>query len=183
MQAACYFVELTSPKPSPNFLHSTWPPQRLRRLALMETAFMYLEKRLFIKSGSPAGRWNSHRMCQQFLCRHMSKYRTPGRSQTFRFDQSLYYFTDVEVDEIYNLACPSPIHDQRDPVQTTTTSVRGAINMLRFAKRLKASILQTSTSERTTIRLFIRAPHRLCIYETHSRHSLLQRNSDDPRRG
>jgi len=54
----------------------------------------------------------------------------------------------VEVDEIYNLACPaSPIHYQRDPVQTTKTSVHGAINMLGLAKRTKAKILQASTSE------------------------------------
>src|SRR5258707_6097752 len=54
----------------------------------------------------------------------------------------------VEVDEIYNLACPaSPIHYQHDPVQTTKTSVHGAINMLGLAKRLRASILQASTSE------------------------------------
>ncbi|MEW5948506.1 MAG: UDP-glucuronic acid decarboxylase family protein [Thermodesulfobacteriota bacterium] len=54
----------------------------------------------------------------------------------------------VEVDEIYNLACPaSPIHYQHDPVQTTKTSVHGAINMLGLAKRLKAKILQASTSE------------------------------------
>jgi UDP-glucuronate decarboxylase len=54
----------------------------------------------------------------------------------------------VEVDEIYNLACPaSPIHYQRDPVQTTKTSVHGAINMLGLAKRVKARILQASTSE------------------------------------
>ena len=54
----------------------------------------------------------------------------------------------VEVDEIYNLACPaSPIHYQHDPVQTTKTSVIGAINMLGLAKRLKAKILQASTSE------------------------------------
>jgi UDP-glucuronate decarboxylase len=54
----------------------------------------------------------------------------------------------IEVDEIYNLACPaSPIHYQFDPVQTTKTSVIGAINMLGLAKRLKAKILQTSTSE------------------------------------
>jgi UDP-glucuronate decarboxylase len=54
----------------------------------------------------------------------------------------------VEVDEIYNLACPaSPIHYQFDPVQTTKTSVIGAINMLGLAKRLKAKILQASTSE------------------------------------
>ncbi|GJD90488.1 UDP-glucose 4-epimerase [Methylobacterium hispanicum] len=54
----------------------------------------------------------------------------------------------VEVDEIYNLACPaSPVHYQADPVQTTKTSVVGAINMLRLAKRVKAKILQASTSE------------------------------------
>jgi UDP-glucuronate decarboxylase len=54
----------------------------------------------------------------------------------------------VEVDEIYNLACPaSPIHYQRDPVQTTKTSVHGAINMLGLAKRVKAKIFQASTSE------------------------------------
>jgi UDP-glucuronate decarboxylase len=54
----------------------------------------------------------------------------------------------VEVDEIYNLACPaSPVHYQLDPVQTTKTSVHGAINMLGLAKRLKAKILQASTSE------------------------------------
>jgi len=54
----------------------------------------------------------------------------------------------VEVDEIYNLACPaSPIHYQWDPVQTTKTSVIGAINMLGLAKRVKAKILQASTSE------------------------------------
>ena len=54
----------------------------------------------------------------------------------------------VEVDEIYNLACPaSPIHYQHDPVQTLKTSVHGAINMLGLAKRLKARILQASTSE------------------------------------
>ena len=54
----------------------------------------------------------------------------------------------VEIDEIYNLACPaSPVHYQRDPVQTTKTSVHGAINMLGLAKRTRAKILQASTSE------------------------------------
>ena len=54
----------------------------------------------------------------------------------------------IEVDEIYNLACPaSPVHYQFDPVQTTKTSVHGAINMLGLAKRLKARIFQASTSE------------------------------------
>ena len=54
----------------------------------------------------------------------------------------------VEVDEIYNLACPaSPVHYQNDPVQTTKTSIHGAINMLGLAKRVKAKIFQASTSE------------------------------------
>ncbi|MBW1920328.1 MAG: GDP-mannose 4,6-dehydratase, partial [Deltaproteobacteria bacterium] len=54
----------------------------------------------------------------------------------------------LEVDEIYNLACPaSPIHYQYNPVKTTKTSVMGAINMLGLAKRVKAKILQASTSE------------------------------------
>ncbi|MEQ1492723.1 MAG: GDP-mannose 4,6-dehydratase, partial [Terricaulis sp.] len=54
----------------------------------------------------------------------------------------------VEVDQIYNLACPaSPVHYQHDPVQTTKTSVHGAINMLGLAKRLKARIFQASTAE------------------------------------
>jgi UDP-glucuronate decarboxylase len=60
----------------------------------------------------------------------------------------------VEVDEIYNLACPaSPIHYQHDPVQTTKTSVHGAINMLGLAKRTKAKILQASEPPRVCRRL------------------------------
>ena len=63
-----------------------------------------------------------------------------------RHDITLPLF--VEVDEIYNLACPaSPVHYQHDPVQTTKTSVHGAINMLGLAKRLGCKILQASTSE------------------------------------
>jgi len=63
-----------------------------------------------------------------------------------RHDVTLPIF--LEVDEIYNLACPaSPVHYQFDPVQTTKTSVHGAINMLGLAKRVKAKILQASTSE------------------------------------
>jgi UDP-glucuronate decarboxylase len=55
---------------------------------------------------------------------------------------------NIEVDEIYNLACPaSPVHYQRDPIQTTKTSVLGAMNMLGLAKRTKAKIMQASTSE------------------------------------
>ena len=68
------------------------------------------------------------------------------RFEILRHDITMPLF--VEVDEIYNLACPaSPIHYQNDPVQTTKTSVHGAINMLGLAKRLKARILQASTSE------------------------------------
>lgn len=68
------------------------------------------------------------------------------RFEFLRHDVTFPLF--VEVDEIYNLACPaSPIHYQHDPVQTTKTSVHGAINMLGLAKRLKARILQASTSE------------------------------------
>src|ERR1700722_15183530 len=66
--------------------------------------------------------------------------------EAFRHDVTFPLY--VEVDEIYNLACPaSPIHYQFDPVQTTKTSVSGAINMLGLAKRLKAKIFQASTSE------------------------------------
>ena len=65
----------------------------------------------------------------------------------------------VEVDEIYNLACPaSPIHYQYDPVQTTKTSVIGAINMLGLAKRVKAKILQASTWRSMATRTSIRRP-------------------------
>lgn len=68
------------------------------------------------------------------------------RFELIRHDITLPLF--VEVDEIYNLACPaSPIHYQRDPVQTTKTCVHGAINMLGLAKRVNAKILQASTSE------------------------------------
>ncbi|HEY2710127.1 MAG TPA: UDP-glucuronic acid decarboxylase family protein [Caulobacteraceae bacterium] len=68
------------------------------------------------------------------------------RFEFMRHDVTMPLF--VEVDEIYNLACPaSPIHYQHDPVQTTKTSVHGAINMLGLAKRLKCRILQASTSE------------------------------------
>ena len=69
-----------------------------------------------------------------------------SRFEVIRHDVTFPLF--VEVDAIYNLACPaSPIHYQSDPVQTTKTSVHGAINMLGLAKRLRAPILQASTSE------------------------------------
>jgi len=68
------------------------------------------------------------------------------RFELMRHDVTFPLF--VEVDEIYNLACPaSPIHYQHNPVQTTKTSVHGAINMLGLAKRTRAKILQASTSE------------------------------------
>jgi UDP-glucuronate decarboxylase len=68
------------------------------------------------------------------------------RFEVLRHDITFPLF--VEVDQIYNLACPaSPIHYQHDPIQTTKTSVAGAINMLGLAKRLRIPILQASTSE------------------------------------
>jgi UDP-glucuronate decarboxylase len=68
------------------------------------------------------------------------------RFEVLRHDMTFPLY--VEVDQIYNLACPaSPVHYQFDPVQTTKTSVHGAINVLGLAKRLKAKILQASTSE------------------------------------
>lgn len=74
---------------------------------------------------------------------HLHKH---SRFEFMRHDVTFPLF--VEVDEIYNLACPaSPVHYQHDPVQTTKTSVHGAINMLGLAKRLNAKIMQASTSE------------------------------------
>lgn len=68
------------------------------------------------------------------------------RFEFLRHDVTFPLF--VEVDQIYNLACPaSPVHYQHDPVQTTKTSVHGAINMLGLAKRLRCTVLQASTSE------------------------------------
>jgi UDP-glucuronate decarboxylase len=78
--------------------------------------------------------------------RNIDHLHTEPRFEFIRHDITLPLF--VEVDEIYNLACPaSPVHYQHDPVQTTKTSVHGAINMLGLAKRLKCRILQASTSE------------------------------------
>ena len=71
---------------------------------------------------------------------------TNARFELLRHDVNFPLY--VEVDQIFNLACPaSPVHYQRDPVQTLKTSVQGAINMLGLAKRLKARIFQASTSE------------------------------------
>src|SRR5712671_3552080 len=78
--------------------------------------------------------------------RNMEHLHAHPRFEFMRHDVTFPLY--VEADEIYNLACPaSPIHYQHDPVQTTKTSVHGAINMLGLAKRLKCSILQASTSE------------------------------------
>src|SRR3982751_4231796 len=77
---------------------------------------------------------------------NISNLRDHPRFEAMRHDVTFPLF--VEVDEIYNLACPaSPVHYQHDPVQTTKTSVHGAINMLGLAKRTGARILQASTSE------------------------------------
>lgn len=77
---------------------------------------------------------------------NIAQHRDNPRFEFLRHDVTFPLF--VEVDEIYNLACPaSPIHYQHDPVQTTKTSVHGAINMLGLAKRLGSKILQASTSE------------------------------------
>jgi UDP-glucuronate decarboxylase len=78
--------------------------------------------------------------------RNIAHLLTHPRFEFLRHDVTFPLF--VEVDEIYNLACPaSPVHYQHDPVQTTKTSVHGAINMLGLAKRIGARIFQASTSE------------------------------------
>ena len=78
--------------------------------------------------------------------RNVEHLRAHPRFELMRHDVTFPLY--VEVDRIYNLACPaSPVHYQHDPVQTTKTSVHGAINMLGLAKRVRARILQASTSE------------------------------------
>jgi UDP-glucuronate decarboxylase len=120
---------------------------------------MHLERRVLISGGSGfLGSHLSDRLLElgcQVLCvdnfftgarRNIEHLLNHKRFELLRHDITHPLF--VEVDEIFNLACPaSPIHYQKDPVQTTKTSVIGAINMLGLAKRLKIKILQASTSE------------------------------------
>jgi UDP-glucuronate decarboxylase len=120
---------------------------------------MHLERRILVTGGS--GFLGSH-LCDRLLSEGSSVICIDNffsgaraniehllghkRFELLRHDVTFPLY--VEVDQIYNLACPaSPIHYQRDPVQTTKTSVHGAINMLGLAKRVRAKILQASTSE------------------------------------
>jgi UDP-glucuronate decarboxylase len=120
---------------------------------------MHLEQRILVTGGS--GFLGSH-LCERLLAEGSSVICVDNffsgariniehlldhkRFELIRHDVTFPLY--VEVDQIFNLACPaSPIHYQRDPVQTTKTSVHGAINMLGLAKRVRAKILQASTSE------------------------------------
>ncbi len=120
---------------------------------------MHLQQRILVTGGS--GFLGSH-LCERLLSqgaevicldnfftgarRNIEHLLEHKRFELIRHDVTFPIY--LEIDQIYNLACPaSPIHYQRDPVQTTKTSVHGAINMLGLAQRVKARILQASTSE------------------------------------
>jgi len=120
---------------------------------------MHLEQRILVTGGS--GFLGSH-LCERLIADGanvicLDNFFTGARAniehlldhkkfELIRHDVTFPIY--LEIDQIYNLACPaSPIHYQHDPVQTTKTSVHGAINMLGLAKRVKAKILQASTSE------------------------------------
>ena len=120
---------------------------------------MHLQSRILITGG--AGFLGSH-LCERLLAQGanvlcLDNFFTGTRQNVEhlldhkRFELTRHDVTFplyVEVDQIYNMACPaSPVHYQHDPVQTTKTSVHGAINMLGLCKRLRAKILQASTSE------------------------------------